>query len=130
MYVTSGNDTEIQLTIDAAIEFANAINDAIDDTGEILEPEAARRLLHDQGFSRAATAPTAAVRRLTQRVLDLLPRLSTLPTSDVGAAGTWVNGELTSSPLRPRSATTTDPNCMCTGRPRQPRSTIKSWPMF
>ena len=101
MYVTSGNDTEIQLTIDAAIEFANAISDALDDTGETLEPEAARQLLHDQGFSRAATAPIAAVRRVTQRVLDLLPRLLTLPTSDPGAASIWVNAELTEHTIAP-----------------------------
>jgi hypothetical protein len=101
VYVTSGNDTEIQLTIEAAIEFANAISDALDDTDEILEPEAARQLLHDQGFSRAATAPIAAVRRLTQRMLDLLPRLSTLPTSDVNAAATWVNAELTELTIAP-----------------------------
>ena len=101
MYVTSGNDTEIQLTIDAAIEFANAINDAINDTGEVLEPEAARQLLHDQGFSRAATAPIAAVRRLTQRMFDLFPRLATLPTSDIGPAGTWVNAELTELTVAP-----------------------------
>lgn len=95
MYVTSGNDTEQLITIEAMIDFANAFEDtdAVDvDT---------RAILISSGFMRAEIAPEAAVRRLTDRFVDLLPRLRSLPGSDLESATMWVNAELTELAIAP-----------------------------
>jgi hypothetical protein len=102
VYVTSDNDTEIQLTLEALLEFANALLDADDiDTAVTQRTVDTRTLLSEQGFSRAAPAPEAAIRRVTARMIDLLPRLDTLPGSDVETAQSWVNAELTELSISP-----------------------------
>lgn len=102
--MTSGIDTEIQLTIESMIVYANALQDVVD--GDGTEPPVdTRQLLHEQGFSRAATAAEAAVRRTTERFTDLLARLSSLPGSDTDSAVAWVNGELTELTISPSVTT-------------------------
>lgn len=101
MYVTSGIDTEIQLTLEATFEFANALTDAADEAGAGAGEVDTRALLDAQGFSRAQSAPEAAIRRATDRVRDLLPRLTSLPDTDVDTATTWVNAELTELDISP-----------------------------
>lgn len=104
--MTSGIDTEIQLTIESAIVFANALQDAA--SGDQTEPAVdTRRLLHEQGFSRAAHAADAAVRRTTERFTDLLVKLHSLPGSETDSAVAWVNAELTELTISP-SVTTHD----------------------
>ncbi len=99
MYVTSGIDTEVQHTLETLVELANALADAD------AEPEGAdvdaRALLDEHGFSRAAAAPEAAIRRTTDRVRDLLPRLASLPDSDADEATEWINAELTEVRVAP-----------------------------
>ena len=97
MYVTSGIDTEIQLTLESTIALANALRDA-DDPDEEVDT---RNVLDQQGFSRARLAPEAAIRRTTERLSDLLPRLFLLPGSDADRAAQWVNAELTELTINP-----------------------------
>jgi predicted RNA-binding Zn ribbon-like protein len=95
VYVTSGIDTEIQLTLEAMVEFVNALLDA--DGADV----DTRALLVAQGFPRAAIAPEPAVRRVTSRFRDLVPRLISLPGLDAKVAAVWVNAELTELAITP-----------------------------
>lgn len=99
VYVTSGIDTEVQHTLEVLVELVNALADAEADS-EGAEVDT-RELLDQHGFSRAAAAPEAAVRRATQRVRDLLPRINSLPGTDADAATEWVNAELTEVRVAP-----------------------------
>ncbi len=110
MYVTSGTDVEQVLTLEAMIDFANAFlpesasptaNDA--ETSTTLDPYGVdtREVLSEAGFSRADSAPEAAIRRTTARMFDLLPRLQSLPNTDADAAVGWVNAELTEVTISP-----------------------------
>jgi len=99
VYVTSGNDTEVQLTIEAIVEFANALIDA-DETDDDATVDT-RALLGARGFARAAAAPEAAIRRTTSRIRDLLPRLVALPHSGVDDATDWINAELNELDVSP-----------------------------
>lgn len=92
MYVTSGIDTEVQHTLETLVEFANALVDA-DQSGDDAVVDT-RELLREHGFSRAAAAPEAAIRRTTARIRDLLPRLTSLPDSTVHDVTEWINAEL------------------------------------
>ena len=96
MYVTSGNDTEQLLTMEAMVDFANTMFDADDMTSVDT-----RAVLTASGFSRAAMASEAAVRRTTDRFCDLLPRLNSLPESTTEAATVWTNAELTELSISP-----------------------------
>lgn len=95
MYVTSGNDTEQLLTLEAMVAFANALSDTDADDVDT------RAILTTAGFLRAEIAPQAAIRRTTTRFVDLLPRLQTLPGSDEVTAVTWTNAELTELSISP-----------------------------
>ncbi len=103
MYVTSGNHTEQVLTLEALVLVANALlgNGADhDDDPEDSEVDL-RKVLDEAGFSRAAIAPEAAVRRTAGRFGDLLQRIQSLPDSDVAEAVLWTNAELTELTIRP-----------------------------
>ena len=107
VYVTSGNDTEQLLTLEAMVDLANAFIDAEDpdeptstDAGEPAEVDV-RRLMGEAGFGRAGTAPEPAIRRLRQRFADILPRINSLPDGDGAAAVTWTNAELTELSVSP-----------------------------
>ncbi len=93
--MTSGNETEQLLTLEAMVQVANALADAGDAAIDL------RDVLDEAGFARAATAPEAALRRTLQRCNDLLPRLLALPGLDVGAAVQWTNAELTELSISP-----------------------------
>ena len=105
MYVTSGIDTEIQLTLEVVVEYVNALLDLDGDTSDGGDTSDAvvdtRRLLGEQGFVRAAVAPEAAIRRTASRLRDLVPRLLSLPDSDLEAATAWVNAELNELAIAP-----------------------------
>jgi len=92
VYVTSGNDTEIRLTLEAAIDFTNAIDDGDLD---------ARALLAEHGFVRAAVAPGAAIRRVESRMAEIAPRLATLADEDADSSVEWVNAELAELAIAP-----------------------------
>jgi hypothetical protein len=98
VYVTSGNDTEQLLTLEAMVQVANALTDAAADNGSSVDM---RDVLDHAGFSRAVIAPEAAIRRTTERFTDLLPRFQSLPDLDVQIATLWTNAELTELAISP-----------------------------
>ncbi|RLE25581.1 MAG: CGNR zinc finger domain-containing protein [Actinobacteria bacterium] len=85
MYVTSGHDTEIRLTLEAAIDFLNGVADGDID---------ARALLDDHGFLRAKEASTASISRVEKRMRSLLPDFLSLLGADAGDTTAWINIEL------------------------------------
>ena len=98
VYVTSGNDTEQLLTLEAMVRVANALADTVGDVDREVDM---RGVLDDAGFARAAIAPEAAIRRTTERFTDLLPRVRSLPDVDVDTAILWTNAELTELSISP-----------------------------
>ncbi len=107
MYVRSGHDTEIQLTLDAAVELLNALDDA-DRPGN--EPADVRRLLDEHAFTRAADASAASIARVESRARAMAPALLRLVVDgDGGADDTirWINRELSAIQIIP-SLTTHD----------------------
>ncbi len=103
VYVTSGHDTEIRLTLEALVDLVNALGDA--QLGA--ERCDVRALLHDHGFTRALGASAASIRRVDARVTALHGRLSGLATANAESTVTWVNDELTDLQITP-SLTTHD----------------------
>lgn len=95
VYVTSGNETEQLLTLEALVMVANAFIDADGTEADL------RDTLTEAGFARAVIAPEAAIRRTADRVRDLLPRIVSLPGSDVETATLWTNAELTEVSISP-----------------------------
>lgn len=85
MYVTSGHDTEIRLTLEAAVDFMNAVAD--DDLN-------ARELLEEHGFLRATKASEASIKRVEQRMRSLTQDFMSLPGADADDTTAWVNIEL------------------------------------
>ncbi len=98
MYVTSGHDTEVRLTLEAMVDAVNALLDARDGTGEAVD---LRHLLDEHGFTRAATAPAASIDRLEQRFGEVIDSLARLPGADSDAVTTWVNARLDGIEVRP-----------------------------
>jgi hypothetical protein len=90
VYVTSGHDTEIRLTIEALVDLANALADAADDA----EPADVRAMLHEHGFSRAAEASTAAIDRVEERVGAMVTTLLGLPEAEPTPTVGWINQRL------------------------------------
>jgi predicted RNA-binding Zn ribbon-like protein len=85
VYVTSGHDTEIRLTLEAAVDFLNvAADDDLD----------ARALLDAHGFLRAKQASEPEIKRVEKRIRALLPEFLSLPTADADDTTAWVNVEL------------------------------------
>jgi predicted RNA-binding Zn ribbon-like protein len=92
VYVTSGNDTEIRLTLEAAVDFVNALD------GDRFD---ARAVLEQHGFVRASVAPTAAIRRVESRMSEIAPRLASLADGDDDRCVEWVNAELAEIAIAP-----------------------------
>jgi predicted RNA-binding Zn ribbon-like protein len=99
VYVTSGHDTEIRLTIEALVDLVNALADAATD------PQSARvdvrSLLHDHRFSRAARAAAAAIDRVEERVGSMVDTLLGLPEADRGPTVAWINSQLSAIHITP-----------------------------
>ena len=89
VYVTSGHDTEIRLTLEAMVDLVNALADARGG-----EPVDTRALLHEHGFTRATNASAASVRRVESQMNHMLDTLTTLPTADPDTMVKWINGQL------------------------------------
>lgn len=92
MQLVSPNQSEVRLTLEAAIEMVNAIADGETDLRPILEAH---------GFSRAERASSASMVRLRDRIDSLRALVSDLPDLDTEAASRRVNEELTEVPLAP-----------------------------
>jgi predicted RNA-binding Zn ribbon-like protein len=97
VYVTSGNDTEIRQTLEAVVDFVNAIADT-DTLGVGLDT---RPLLEEHNFSRAAIAPATAIRRLEDRMRELAPRIRSLAIAGPDDAVDWINAELAEIEIAP-----------------------------
>jgi len=85
VYVTSGHDTEIRLTLEAAVGFLNAVAD---------DNLNARQLLEEHGFLRAKQASETSIKRVEQRMRSLMADFMSLPGADADDATAWVNLEL------------------------------------
>ncbi len=99
MYVTSGHDTEIRLTIEALVDLVNAFGDVAADP--VREPVDVRALLHEHRFSRAAGASTAAIDRVAERVGSMADTLLALPGSDPEPTVAWINRRLSGIHIAP-----------------------------
>ena len=105
MYVTSGHDTEVRLTIEALVDLVNALADAAS------EPDAedvdVRTLLHEHGFSRAGGASRAAIDRVEERAGSMVDTMLALPEAEPEPTIIWINTQLSGIHITP-SLTTHD----------------------
>jgi predicted RNA-binding Zn ribbon-like protein len=97
VYVTSGHDIEIRLTLEAMVDLVNAELDARDTTPR---PDV-RTLLDRHGFTRAASASAASIERVDRRLDAIADRLDTLPDSAAEPIVTWINAQLASIAITP-----------------------------
>jgi hypothetical protein len=97
VYVTSGHDTEIRLTIEAMVDLVNALADA----DERSETPDVRNLLHEHRFSRAAGASTASIQRVEDRVGSMVDMLRALPASEPEPTVAWINERLSKIHITP-----------------------------
>lgn len=97
MYVTSGHDTEVRLTIEALVDLVNALADAAADG----EPVDVRTLLHDHRFSRAEGASAAAIDRVDERVRAMVDTLLGLPAAEPEPTVAWINTQLSGIHITP-----------------------------
>lgn len=96
MEVTPGHhDAEVRLTVEAAVELANLLRDEAEGAADV------RAVLTRQGFTRAPTAPEAAVSRVEARMRVLLDDLHGLADTSVDAAAAWVNEAVRTIPIEP-----------------------------
>ena len=99
VYVISGHDTEIRLTIEALVDLVNALADAA------AEPRGnradVRTLLHDHRFSRATGASAAAIDRVEERVASMVATLLGLPDADPEPTVAWINSQLSAIHITP-----------------------------
>ena len=107
VYVRSGHDTEIRLTLEAMVDLLNALDDADQPSGgsgdmtPATEGADVRALLHDHAFTRAAGASAAAVERVEARTRVMAPALRRLADGDADDTIEWINRELASIPITP-----------------------------
>ena len=99
VYVTSGHDTEVRLTIEALVDLVNALGDAAaDPDGEAVD---VRTLLAEHRFSRAAGASAAAIHRVEERVGTMVETLLALPGSEPEPTVAWTNAQLSDIHITP-----------------------------
>jgi hypothetical protein len=102
VYVTSGHDTEVRLTIEALVDLVNALADAASGAdGDVVDVVDVRTLLHDHRFSRAAGASGAAIDRVAERVGSMVDTLLGLPQADPEPTVTWINTQLSGIHITP-----------------------------
>jgi predicted RNA-binding Zn ribbon-like protein len=99
VYVTSGHDTEVRLTIEALVDLVNALGDAASEIGG--SPVDVRALLHEHRFSRAAGASAAAIDRVEERVGSMVDTLLALPDAEPEPTVAWINGQLAGIHITP-----------------------------
>jgi len=100
VYVTSGHETEVRLTLEAAVDLVNSLTDPLDS-----HSAPTRELLHRHGFTRAAMAPAAEVARVDERMGRLLSRFNSLPDTSEDEVVEWVNTEIARLPIAPSAVT-------------------------
>ncbi len=92
MHVGSPTQSEIAITIDVALEMANAL------AGGVLDP---RAMLTEAGFSRAPNASEASMNRVASRLGELAPLLGQLAETDDDGATRRINEQLTELAIAP-----------------------------
>jgi len=97
VYVTSGHDTEVRLTIEALVDLVNALADA-EAGGEAVD---VRGLLHGHRFSRAEGASAAAIDRVAERVGTMVDTLLGLPGAEPEPTVAWINTQLSGIHITP-----------------------------
>ncbi len=98
MYVTSGHDTEVRLTVEALVDLVNALDDAAA-PDEL--PVDVRALLHEHRFSRAASASAASIDRVEERVDTMVDTLLGLPSAEPEPTVAWINAQLSGIHITP-----------------------------
>lgn len=92
VYVTSGHDTEIRLTLEAMVDLVNALGDA--DSASGTGTADVRALLGEHQFTRAADASEAAITRTRNTLSEFAPTLRILPDTEPANIVAWVNEQL------------------------------------
>ena len=103
VYVTSGHETEIRLTLEAALDLVNSLTDPLDSAST-----PTRELLHRHGFTRAEGASTTEIKRVDERMGRLLDRFNSLPDASEADTIEWVNDEITRLPIAPSAVSHDD----------------------
>lgn len=93
MYVTSGHDTEIRLTLEALVDLVNALADQRNEA----TPADVRGLLDGHGFTRAATTPATLIERVEARVSDMADTVQLLGSDDPTATSSTATSSTTTS---------------------------------
>jgi predicted RNA-binding Zn ribbon-like protein len=97
VYVTSGHDTEIRLTLEAMVDLVNALVDARRH-GTHAD---VRGLLNDHGFTRAPDASAASIKRVEARIGSMLDTLASLPEAAPAPTHDWINDQLAELHITP-----------------------------
>lgn len=92
MQVASTTQSEFRLTLEAAVELLNGLDDDGYDV---------RSALDRRGFSRAANASEASITRIGRRLGELHPLFAALPDLDADAAAARINERLTEVAITP-----------------------------
>jgi hypothetical protein len=100
VYVTSGHETEIRLTLEATVDLVNSLTDPTDASAMDT-----RELLDKHGFTRAPGAPATEVTRVDHRMGALLDRFNSLPDTPVDETVDWVNDEIAGLSIAPSAVT-------------------------
>jgi predicted RNA-binding Zn ribbon-like protein len=100
VYVTSGHDTEVRLTIEALVDLVNALADSSDDAGPDGHVDV-RTLLHEHRFSRAAGASAASIERVAERIGSMVDSLRRLPDAQPAPTVAWINARLADIHITP-----------------------------
>jgi predicted RNA-binding Zn ribbon-like protein len=90
VYVTSGHDTEVRLTLEAMVDLVNALHDsrAAGTSADV------REILHRHGFTRALDAPASAIARVEARMNEVASTITELPGAAAEPTVTWLNRAL------------------------------------
>jgi predicted RNA-binding Zn ribbon-like protein len=99
VYVTSGHDTEVRLTIEALVDLTNALADAAADSDHPAVD--VRMLLAEHRFSRATGASRAAIERVEARAGAMVETLVELPDAELEQMVAWINGQLSGIQITP-----------------------------
>lgn len=95
MYVTSGHDAEVRLTLEAMVDLVNAFHDSETASVDV------RSVLAEHSFTRAAAASDASITRTRRALESMLPTMRSLPDADVDAVVPWINDQLTDIDITP-----------------------------